>query len=106
MAINRPTIAAGPTTAKGIITDYPIRTHWAEPGGTYSENVDGTVVITTVDPPTAEGQVYFYMSQDGRNRSAVMYIGVNLSGTLTWVPADMSTYVNSYTGLPFDPMND
>lgn len=106
MAINSPRIVAGPTKPRGHIPDQIVTTHPVDPGESYLELVDGLRVITTVGPPNREGQVYFHPQQDGENRWATMYIGVDIDSTLTWVPAFTGDFASTYTGFPFDPIYD
>jgi hypothetical protein len=35
-----------------------------------------------------------------------MYVGVTVNSVLSWIPVFTGDVVNSYTGLPFDPIND
>ena len=105
MAINSPIIAAGPSKQRLHVIDQPIQTHPVAPGGNYLTLIDGVATTVVVDPPTREGQVYFYTQKDAENnRFAVMYVGVDISGTLTWVPVTIGEFINSYTGNSFDPM--
>lgn len=106
MGINKPIIPAGPTIQRAHITDYPVRTHDGLPGETYlKRDTDGiNLLIVTVSPPTREGQVYFYRNNDGANRQATMYVGVDISGTLTWVRVSFGSFNNSYTGQAYDPI--
>ena len=106
MAINSPRIAAGPTKPRGHVLDQRVKTHPVEPGEDYVTTTNGTTELVVVDPPTREGQIYFRPQVSGVNRWATMYIGVTVNFALTWVPAFAGDIVNSYTGLPFDPIND
>lgn len=106
MAINSPRIAAGPTKPRGQVLDQRVVTHPAGPGETYGKLVNGLRTEATVTAPTREGQVYFYPQQSGGNRWATMYVGVAVNSVLGWVPVFTGEVVNSYTGLPFDPIND
>lgn len=104
MAINSPIIAAGPTKQRGHVLDHRVQTYPAGPGGTYFSTISGSAAAYTVPEPTREGQVYVYTQNDSGNRFANMYVGVDISGTLTWVPIDTIDYLNPYTGEPIDPM--
>ena len=106
MAINSPRIVAGPTTPRGHVLDQRIQTHPVEPGKTYVTRVNGITEEVTVDPPTREGQVYFYPQVSDGNRWATMYVGVSVNSVLGWAPVFTGDVVNSYTGLPFDPIYD
>ena len=108
MAINKPTIAAGPSIERLKVTDQRIQTHPAGPGESYltvGENniLNGNV---TVDSPSRVGQVFFHVQTNGRNKLAVMYIGVDIGGTLTWAPTSPDSTINGYTGKPIDPIYD
>ena len=105
MAINNPRIAAGPTKPRIQILDQPVQTYPAGPGETYFSTISGSPAAYTVPAnPTREGQIFFHVDSDGANRTAVMYVGVDISGTLTWVEADFSSYVDGYSGRNFDPL--
>jgi len=104
MAINSPVIDAGPTKQRGHVLDQRFETHEAPPGGSYRDVVNGVVVTITVDPPARAGQIYFYPQQSADFRWANMYIGVEISSTLTWVPIFTGDIVDANTGLPFDPI--
>ena len=103
MAINKPIIDAGPTKQRGHVLDQPVTLHPVGPGEAYRVSRYESV---TVNPPDREGQVFFHVISDGRNRLASMYVGVNVSGTLTWVLASLNPSVNGYTGEPIDPIYD
>lgn len=108
MAINKPLIAAGPTAPRDQITQKTLQVIGANPGETI-QTVDesGNPVTITVGNPERVGQVYVSIKfADSRNKIAVMYVGVDIEGTLTWVPADMNRRINGYTGQKFDPMRD
>lgn len=105
MAINKPIIAAGPAKQRGHVLDQRVQTYGAGPGETYNTtDSNGFVISASVPDPTREGQIYVYAGNDNGNRFANMYVGVNVSGTLTWVPIDTIDYLNPYTGQPIDPM--
>lgn len=104
MAINNPRIVAGPTKPRMQVLDQPIKTYPAGPGETYFSNATGSVSVITVPDPTREGQIFFHVDGDGANRTALMYVGVDISGTLTWVEADFSSYIDGYSGEDFDPL--
>ena len=106
MAINSPIIAAGPSKPRLHVLDQPITTHSVKPGESYTTtDADGFPLVVNVTAPEREGQVYFHTQSDAQsNRSAVMYVGVDISGTLTWVPVTIGKFINSYTGKSFDPM--
>ena len=106
MAINNPIIAAGPSVERGKVVDQRVQTHTAGPGETYLSFKDGVLANVTVDPPNRVGQVFFHVSTDGRNRLAIMYIGVDIGGTLTWAPTSPESTINGYTGKPIDPIYD
>ena len=107
MAINQPIIAAGTTKPRAHVTDAPVKVHQVGPGGQYVSSIEGVLTLVTVEPPTREGQVFFHLERvNNLNRTATMYVGVNISGTLTWVPADMGTRINGLTGRPFDSIYD
>ena len=107
MAINQPIIAAGATKSRAHVTDAPVQVHGAGPGGEYRARTENIVTFVTVDPPTREGQVFFHVeTKEGINKTATMYVGVNVSDTLTWVPADMDARINGLTGRPFDSIYD
>ena len=106
MAINSPRIVAGPTKPRIQVLDQRIVTHPVEPGGSYVKVVDGVRTEVTVDAPTREGQVYFHPQNIGGNRWANMYVGVAVDSVLGWVPVFTGEVVNTFTGLPPDPIND
>ena len=106
MAINSPRIVTGPTKPRGHVLDQRIKTHPVEPGETYRSRVDDRLVEVTVTAPTREGQVYFHPQESDGNRWATMYVGVAVNSVLGWVPVFTGDVVNSYTGLPYDPIND
>lgn len=105
MAINDPIIVAGPSKPRGQIISQPIQTYPVGPGESYNTpNDTGGFTTIIVGDPTHEGQVMFHVGADGLNRSAVMYVGVEINSTLTWVSADFTSYVAKYTGQPYDPI--
>ena len=106
MAINKPTIAAGPSTERVKVIDQRVQTHPAGPGETYLSRVDGLLTLVAVDPPDRAGQVFFHVKTDGLNRIAIMYIGADVGGTLTWVRLSPESTINRYTGNPIDPIYD
>ena len=106
MAINKPTIAAGPSTERVKVVDQRVQTHPAGPGETYRSVEDGSLTFTVVDPPNRAGQIFFHVKADGPNRIAIMYIGADVGGTLAWVRLSPESTVNGYTGKPIDPIYD
>ena len=73
---------------------------------TYITIIDGAAALVTVDPPDRVGQIFFHVQTDGKNRIATMYTGVNVGGTLAWVPRAPESTINGYTGKPIDPIYD
>ena len=106
MAINTPIIDAGPTKQRQYIIDQPVKTHPVGPGETYLDIVDGVRTSITVDPPNREGQVFFHVERFEGRRFATMYVGVSFQGALAWARISTGTIVSTYSGLPFDPIND
>ena len=106
MAINKPTIAAGPSTERVKVVDQRIQTHPAGPGETYLSIKSGSLASIVVNPPDRVGQVFFHVKTDGRNRIAIMYVGADVEGTLTWVPLAPESTINGYTSKPIDPIYD
>jgi len=105
MTINQPIISAGPTKQRKHVIDQPVQTHPVEPGGTYQALVSGVIEDVTVDFPTREGQVYFHTRRSANGaRYATMYVGVQGNTGFVWVPAILGYTVDSYTGLPYDPI--
>jgi hypothetical protein len=90
MAIESPRIVAGPTVQRRYALSQPI------------------TVDDGLTAPQYEGQVYFsynlITTTGGASRFYEMYVAVDISGTLTWVKVDVSTYQDRYTGEAVDPM--
>ena len=82
----------------------------APPGGQYvipGKRVDGQPTVSrTFGTVSAdyEGQIYFQRIGDQSSYVYEMSVVVDLNGTLTWIPADLTVKFNSFTGRPFDPM--
>ena len=106
MAINSPIIDAGPTKQRQYVTDQPVQTHPVGPGETYADLVDGFRTVVTVDPPDREGQVFFHVERSEGRRLATMYVGVNFQDTLVWARISTGTVRSTYSGRPWDPIND
>lgn len=107
MAVNKPTITAGPSIKRGEVVDQRVQTHPAGPGQSYIVRNPGTAPTTiTVGPPTRAGQIFFEVRKDGLNRLALMYVGAEIDGALVWVPLSPESTVNGYTGRPIDPIYD
>jgi len=109
MAINKPRIAGQPTADISLTVERPLDHRSIPPTESGGKVVDGQLV--TVDPvvPMVEGQLSAYTAFDDArlNRTAVLYVAVDIGGTLTWkrvvpVPA----IINQYTGKPYDPIYD
>lgn len=89
MAIDRPIIAAGPTTWRTAAPAQQIRSTLSDPSA-----------LT----PNMEGELCVYWIGSGSQRSGLLYVGVNISGTLSFKKVKTTTAINGYTGKPFDSM--
>lgn len=105
MAINSPTIAAGPTKQRIHVLDHRITIRFAAPGEIYFENVNGTLSGAYVSPPSRVGQVYFHQRKQNGTWFANMYVGIKFDTYgLLWVPLFTGDVLDSYTGNPYDPL--
>jgi len=88
MAIQNPIIAAGPTKSRVRIYDQPMAIGAGAPTGT----------------PDYEGQLYFEFPTLGEQKYYI-YVGVDISGTLTWVAVATQEYIDNYTGKTWNPLS-
>lgn len=100
MAVNKPIVDAGPTVQRRHVLTQPIESRTPFDPSDFSPDYEGQLIYTTFSIYGA-GENPGY----GNNLAlAEIYVGVNIGGTLTWVKADFSNYVDGYTGEEFDPM--
>jgi len=105
MAINSPRVVAGPTVQRRHVLNQPV-------------SVDRRPDFDhTASTPDYEGQLIFdyYQTYDVANNIQFgfggnlelygMYVGVNVGGTLQWVPVAMRAFEDGYTGAEVDPMH-
>ena len=100
MSVNKPIVDAGPTVQRRHVLTQPVELITPFDPSASSPDYEGQLIYTT-----------FFIYETGENPGygnnlelAEMYVGVNISGTLTWVKVDFSNYINRYTGENFDPM--
>jgi len=89
VAIDKPIVVAGPTTWRTAAPAQPIRSTSSDPSA-----------LT----PNVEGELCLYWTGIGSQKSALLYVGVDISGTLSFKKVKTTTAVNGYTGKPFDSM--
>lgn len=89
MAIDKPFIAAGPSTRRTAASAQQIRSTLSDPSA-----------LT----PNVQGELCIYWIGSGSQRSGLLYVGVNVSGTLSFKKVKTTIAVNGYTGKPFDSM--
>lgn len=108
MAIESPRIAGQPAFQRWQVLDQPILIRSVNPGETYSyiDPITGEVFRNVTLDPEFEGQVYFNVTASGADRTARMYVAVNIDGTLAWKEILTETFISGFTGKPFDPMYD
>lgn len=99
MAINKPIVDAGPTVQRRHILDQPVNVVTSfDPSGS-SPDYEGQLVVGTFD-------IFDSGISPANNLTlAEMYVGVDISGTLTWIKASFSEYIDGYSGESFDPMH-
>lgn len=98
MAINKPIVDAGPTVQRRHVLNQPVNVVASFDPAASSPDYEGQLVIGTFN--IFDGGI----SPTNNLTLAEMYVGVNLDGTLTWVRATFSLYIDGYTGEEFDPM--
>lgn len=89
MAIDKPIIAAGPTTWRTAAPAQQIRSTLSDPSA-----------LT----PNTEGELCIYWVGAGSQRAGWLYVGVDISGTLTFKKVKTTTAINGYTGKTFDSL--
>lgn len=104
MAINRPIIAAGATVSRSATFSQPVQVASVAPGETYRTTDSTGAVLDITVSANFEGQLYFQRVGSEVPYFYAMYVVVDIEGTLTWVPVDLTSKTNQYTGRPFDPM--
>ena len=106
MAINRPRIASQPAIERKRFDLQPVKTAPVAPGGSYDYlDSAGSVQTETIGPPDYAGDVFVHITT-GTNPEADMYVGVDVGGSLRWVKADFTKFMNGFTGYPIDPIFD
>lgn len=107
---NDNTIVAGPTIERRNVSEGAVFATDAPAGGQYvipgSREPGQPVVERTFGTisPDYEGQIYFQRIGTQSSYIYQMSVVVDIDGTLTWVPADLTIKFNSFTGRLFDPM--
>lgn len=86
MAINPPRLTGLISAQRQLITEQPVSLSYNYPSGT----------------PDYEGQLHVRVVVVNGWREGEMYVGVNISGILTWVRGDVSAYVDAFTGARWD----
>ena len=104
MGISSPIIAAGATAQRTDVRHQPVHTSSAAPGESYRTTGPKGEIITVIVTPDYEGQVYFQRIGDARPYQYAMYVVIGIDGILTWVPVDLGTKKDAFTGRPPDPM--
>ena len=104
MGIQNPIISAGPTQRRITVYNQPVHAASAVPGETYTTvDADGARETVTVSADY-QGQVYFQRLGTERPFQYTMHVVIDIEGTLTWVPADLTVKTDQYSGRRFDPM--
>lgn len=108
MSIESPRIAGQPALQRWQVLDQPVLIRSVNPGETFSylDPVTGEVFRDVTFDPEFEGQVYFNVATSGADRTAFMYVAVNIDGTLVWKGILSETFISGFTGKGFDPMYD
>ena len=108
MAVNKPRIAGKPATERRRVRGQTIEPKPVPPTQSYVEiNSEGNPVNVLPVSPDRAGQLYFQVSSDDDgNRGAIIYVAVDIGGTLEWKQVNAATYLNLYTGRPYDPIYD
>jgi len=110
MAVNKPRIAGKPATERKRVKDHRFEPKPANPYESYIvATPEGLPLPVEPSSPDREGQMYFHVYADSssNNRQAQIYIGVNVGGgVLEWKPVNSATFLNLYTGKPYDPIYD
>ena len=98
MAINKPIVDAGPTIQRRHVLNQPVNVVASFDPTASSPDYEGQLVIGTFS--IFDGGI----SPLNNLTLAEMYVGVDIGGTLTWVQATFSNYIDGYTGEKFSPM--
>lgn len=105
MAINKPIIAAGPTSTRGEAKTVVIKTASAIPPTAYSSKDSSGNIVLNNQIPTTEGAIVCYRTPG--TRFGELYVTVNIDSTLTWVPVSARTVISdAATGKAWDPLAD
>lgn len=88
MAINPPRLSGLISVQRRFITEQPVSLNYNPPSGTPDYEGQIHVQVVIFNSPWREGH---------------MYVAAEVQGILTWVRGDVTEYINSFTGSPWDP---
>lgn len=105
MAINSPRIVAGPTVQRRHVLNQPVvveRRPDFDPTS-FTPDYEGQLIFDYFQMYDVDNNIQFGFG--GNLELYGMYVGVNVGGTLRWVPVAMTGFEDGYTGVEVDPMH-
>lgn len=103
MAINKPIVAAGPTTARQQAETVVLKVSGTAPPEIRVYRDENDLIVIEEQLPEREGQLLVFRPPG--ERFAYLFVVVDIQGTLTWaVVSTRAVATDAATGKPWDPL--
>lgn len=102
MAINSPRVVAGPTVQRRHVLNQPVLVDKNFDSSASTPDYEGQLIFDYYQMYDVDNGIQFGFGNNAEFYGA--YVGVNVDGSLRWVPVAISTFEDRYTGGEVDPM--
>ena len=103
MAINSPRVVAGPTIQRRHVLNQPVFRRPDFDYTAFTPDYEGQLIFDYYQMYDADNGIQFGFGNNAEFYGA--YVGVNVDGSLRWVPVAINTFEDGYTGVEVDPMH-